>query len=986
MSLNSEDLPFHLINQDALCSVSPNTPVKSLKNSIAAVLQKNLKIINNDQENVVPTGSLKHVWAVEQQGPLCSNMLTSAKLKPLSENNLTKFNEANLKLSASFFINEQLIETLISSGHIKLASTLREDNGQIWNFVKNASSPLLMEQLSDLYKLAKTAQCPMEPLIKFCLAAVCPMPPLPFSVNKGMDDTNIILGKIMFLINIDPQKLIKVLDSSNLSKSYEAINRLVDNELDMTAKRISECEYWHQVYDVQDCKQASFTRLVLEIASILIVQTGALNIGMIKAIRDKMFPAAKEKTAAEDHILFVLKTFEESRSIRTTLSYVEAPSSPKAPANHMIRITLDLTYPKVITDVDAKKTALIGLLAHLRQGPVNSCFATFIAIEVLSTNLEKCLVDFKEMLRNGCMTRKVNGHSIEFPFLMNVSGQSHEKTIIINKDGTLAHNLNKAPIWKMPGIIAACNAIGISKIELVASETLHTLFPSDSKIGRVTISLKMFLQALIEKAIKIDLINKQEGFYALFQRAQLAVEGQTHNILQRTWENAIANTSEAKDGSMLKQSVLNAIMQPIIEKSSALPAFLENRQNPFVSELTRIVRERIQFQFNPQIVHNENTLDNHSSSGAFVLYDKQSTGNSANWKLIDSPTAFLSFILSAVRQATTVPAKSPAIAATKTFVNAPKLIQFINSQKYLELVLEVYHQENTKATQLAAYLGTLPHTPWLDKTGNDPQEVLHVYLETASKSFTKTVFTPSTPLQLFKEIVQFGKKAEEVAKALKKVNAINATSENTHAKIPLIIHGLHACSMMLGHPTIQKVLSAKDFELWMKENMTLPSAGIAQTVISTNSRSLLINFLMSKIDEAHRPQFSKQAHALTQNMAIREYRGTLLNIASKYLEPSYENFEDLAGELDAFLMTEALPENILKILRDSRVHFADSNWERGMHETHFCFLENPGTGSFELWEVLENGKGLFPLKQNRWIQGKKWICIPDPKKLEVAKV
>lgn len=862
--------------------------------------------------------------------------------------------------------DDLLIDWLYLQGYDRLGDILKQERGTPWDSIKRLKSPLLMEQVAQLYQLSKDHKANVTKLMQFCFAII-PLSAHLSSDSKAIDSTNILIGKILLLASLDIQQLTDFLDLTEIDKSIEKINLFVSKQFDLVADRLSQHEQNHSNAGLQDSQQAYATRLPFELSNLLILNNGYLNTGLIPAIREKWLNSSKSKLAYEMHLEYVLKSLEGSPQLRNKLSSIQAPSN-NTPSAHIIRILLERPPNFIISDTHAKRSGLMTLLSHLRQGNSGSCFATYVAIEMMSSSLERCLADFSEILHKSKLTRKVNGIKVEFPFLMKVSSSVSNQSITIQRNGYL--DLKKSincGLWRVPGILAACKAIGVQDPTSIILSCLRELFPTGHTSSNITITVHNLLKEIVQQAIKKEKKLSMEGIAVLQERALLAYEGQTHNLLLRMWENAIANTAEARDSGMLKQSLVKAIVKPIQEKVQAL--FAIPPKHSLLESITKTLNQRIQLMFDPNEKYTHQNSDSHSSEGAFSLFDKGEFEHSTNWKRIESPESFQQFVMSAVRQANA--SENPHSPPCLSPVNITEFAKFVYSNNFLKHALEIYNSANSINADLAAHLGSLQHAPWLDKTGNDPREVLRIYFEKNENNFQELTSTPYHTQGFFKDIINIARRIDPALKS--------SIADNPRKRLPLIVHGLHACSLMIGHPSFQKIWSSgEDPEKWLNEKMIAKGLEISNASTSEETRTKMIKFMSAKIEEKYLNKFITSAKA--GPYPLQKFRDWLLGIAKFSLANEHKNLDKLCLDLDAYIYSEALPEEHRRILRETAVHFADTNWRRGIHDTHFAFVFNPGTAQMELKEVLENGNAWFDMPFMRWVRGQKWVCIPEPAK------
>jgi len=864
-----------------------------------------------------------------------------------------------LKSPVNNDFDDKVYDALVHSSYIKLALTLKTKQGYPWNEIKRLSSPILMEQLTQIYEIAKGHKINLNLLMNFCLNYARIGKSSTFSINKGSDATTLLLGKILFLLNLDVAQTADLLNDLNIVKVIENVNNCTNGQLEKMFCNLSTHQFQHVSQGLQDAQLAYISRMPYELANCLLLKTGEINVGFIPVIKDH-FSDKKKRTSFENHFLYVLNAFESSPLLRSLLSTIEAPyASPRS--EDLIRISLRLPNNHPITSLEARKAALMALLSHLRQGPAGSCFATFICIEMLSSNLVRCLSDISELLSYGKITRIVNGHKVEFTFLMKVSSGSIDKTIHINKDGSYLKN-SSMKIYESIGLIDACRSVGIVDITSVARLAIHEMYNSGENVNQTNISIKKFMELMILQARKMKLIQSEESVHTLLDKATLAYESQLQNVVLRIWENAVANTAEIRDTSLLKQSFCQAVTTSITKYSKALVKCYHDA-HPFIAELSKMLLQRIHFTYDPSVIYQEMASDKHSTKGAFILYDTKNADNPKEWKLIQNSSDFQIFVGSVVRQ---VISPLDVYENDDLLVDSTRILIYLQSHDFLQHAIKEYNFANAKKAHLGVNVEAANHVPWLVITGDDPKEVLQIYHEKFTDTFTEFVSTPKTASDLLKDLIGFAKKGVPQEHIF-----------NPAYKQPLIVDGLHACSLLINHPTFKRAWnSTLDPADWIKMNITDYGQHISKFFVGSEARSQIINKLSQKIPEIKRKDFIAEANQLSSILLLPEYRNKMIELTLKFLSP--QKYDAIYNDLDKFIYNKAFSEGIRFFIHDLEIHFADSNWQHGMQSSNFSFIFNPATANVELWETLENGDLVSPLDPETWIKDKKWVYIPDP--------
>lgn len=163
----------------------------------------------------------------------------------------------------------------------------------------------------------------------------------------------------------------------------------------------------------------------------------------------------------------------ESASLRRKISRVDQPDSQDSFSSDIIRITLGYPQNQVIQKVDAQRATLAALLSHMRQGFSGSCFASYLAIQLMKTDLKQCVEDFHSLLKNNHLCRKINEKSFYFDFTFRVAKDSCCQNICVTKNGLLKIDHQKVCfLWEAPGIQAAFLALGVENCREVLKKNL----------------------------------------------------------------------------------------------------------------------------------------------------------------------------------------------------------------------------------------------------------------------------------------------------------------------------------------------------------------------------------------------------------------------------------------------------------------------------------------------------------------------------------
>jgi hypothetical protein len=819
--------------------------------------------------------------------------------------------------------------------------------GSLWSLLQNMHETYSKEQLHDLLLLCdlKKDSAPFrtsQSLISFAFY-IAQEPSISISKSRN------ITAKLSYLVNQDLNKITTNLETLDEFEKTAYIESAFDTELRIIAARINKFILKHEKAMVQPKDKAKSVRIPIEIAKALVNDTGYINIGIIDSLIKALLSKTK-KMPFEQNIIVTLNNITRSSRLRQKLHLITAPFCQTLPINDLIRITLGLDSKAITTPVDAKKTALAALISHMRQSPAGSCFATFLAIELLSKQLSSCLDDFCELLHNNNISRVVHDQPQEFSFLMRTGKASTSKLITLDKNGKIySDNGKSCYTWKIPGLLAACKTLGLKDPKKTfKTVSLELYLKTNHDRNNITISklLKMIVQA--------ESLNSD---YA-FQCAKLSYESQIHNPLLRIWENVIASMAEATEDGKITDAMIHCIN---LSLKRNLTHFYEKKD--LLKQIKLNIKNSAHFAYDADIKSKVVANDGRSARGAFVLYNRCGSSERNAWKQIVSADEFCLYVIGIVKNSFT------QLKIKEKF--SPEIKEYILNGHFLTDCLRAYHVDNRERTDdtLIKKINVLSHTPWKDKAGNSSDEVLRIYFENMGL-LSSAMLSPKNAATLFVNVIEFARKMPEKLK--------NNLHNNPAIKTPLIIKGVHACSMMFGHETFASAInsSAPSTE-WITEKLITPGKMISNSKISDVSREKIVRFVTSytipALETEGLEKFTLKTNGISANLTIREYRNATMAIIKEISTENYHPLKKIAEGLDYFIFKYVISDDEQHKLLESSVHFADTNWDAGLHDIHFCFMFNPGSGELEMWEIYEDNTGAYPLSQDDWIAKQPWM-------------
>ncbi|WP_068468248.1 hypothetical protein [Candidatus Protochlamydia phocaeensis] len=875
---------------------------------------------------------------------------------------------------------KQLIQWLKEKGYTTLAERLAAQSGYPWDEIKTIRSPILIEQLVDLYLLCRykegdASRSSTERFLNFALnlakmATATNVKSHYHHSKELVEDAKQVLGQLIFLINKDPALAIQAIETPHYNQILENLNNEFNIAIQEICHRLQDHYVAHYETRLQSPEIALHTMIPVEIAKALLTDIGTINVGIIDILSDIFLSAEEKHFDHEANLSYALKLLQRSPKLRADFETIHRPKNAKTPSNEVIRASLGLSPDDPINDVQARLTALIALLSHLRQGEDGSCFAVSLAIEILSAHLGFCLKDLCQLLHESKLTRHIKNARKDIPFVKRISDENINKTIIVDSSGCIIiEGQKRAELWEAPGIRAACTALGLKNGKEAILTVLQEL--SSTKEQQYEVSVKILLQKLSEYALALN--KKKEAIGEIFAQACFAFSSQTSQPLLKVWENAIAGMAEAEEGSMIKTAILESTLDALQFKLGELHIPPSRLLQRFFLNIQKMLYERIRLQYDPTI--RGKGEEDHISVGGFVLYQDS--------KRIDHAEAFRDFILNilleVIKKIKSTQLSSEEINQLNETIDI--LTPYIDSTEFMGYLLAKYHPANTSAVQMLSK-GLVPDyknlefTPWMTQTGNNSKAVLKVYLE-ADQPFTAERFVSGEAEEALANIIEMCKRMSEDEKKL--------FLENPNKLKPFCIHGKHRSPFMAGNPSLAKAWQQEcPTTQWIKDYVLNPGKEIANATLDSVTKANLIERLRAILPEFLQADTADKCLTLIDQipepLTIQHYRQNILEICKRMHIKHAFNLDKIARQIDTALC-QSLEPNLKKQLEDSAVHFADTNWSSETHDIHFCFAVNPGTGKLELWEVYSNGSHFNALDQNYWLFNQRWEFLTIPSEL-----
>lgn len=287
-------------------------------------------------------------------------------------------------------------------------------------------------------------------------------------ILKAREDIGKVVADADFAIstsnNYDPSKM-------SVADAVAYIDKRVTEYFKEHLKQLMEKNDEANAFGLQDKDMFLFIEKPKRIACLLLTSQGQLNLGLISKIKSEFF-AGPNLLEYEQGMLNVLDQMDTSW--QSALDAVQPPSKTQCPSIALIRADLGLwlSATEQIKQIHCQRLVLGALLSQLNQGPVGDCFAVSWAIKKHNEFLLNSVADYAAILRDGFLTRNVNGVPDHFFFETTIADDALSRQLTLQGTGAV-DQFNGKMFWECPNMIEAAKQMGISDLEATGPKILE---------------------------------------------------------------------------------------------------------------------------------------------------------------------------------------------------------------------------------------------------------------------------------------------------------------------------------------------------------------------------------------------------------------------------------------------------------------------------------------------------------------------------------
>jgi hypothetical protein len=785
-------------------------------------------------------------------------------------------------------------------------------------------------------------------------------------IHKARED----IGKVVFVADralstpnsYDP-------DAMTLGEAVTHIDQQVQDYLREDLKQLMEKNDRANDFELQDPDMFLFIEKPKTIANLLLTSEGQLNLGLISKIKSEWF-AATNLLEYEQGILYVLDQMDTTW--QSAIDAIQPPSKTQSPSNTLIRADLGMDPKENITQRHCQQLVLGALLSQLNQGPVGDCFAVSWAIKKHNEFLLNSVADYAAILRDGFLTRNVNGVPDHFFFETTIADDAFTAQLTLRGTGWVDEFKGKM-FWECPNMIAAAKQMGIPNLVALRTKILEKIFNFTNKPKTMTCGdlIQYFAKTIVENT---DHPEHSEDELAMLGKYGFSL---SNNRLLRAWEASLAAMAEDRHGDYVRDNVSDCVMKvlkPVFDNSEkkAGGAYQKTLIEEFKKIFQTTMNNSFRLVYNGSIPLQHISSDGSSSSGGFELYKRDVEDLTNKGVRVATPDQFRDFVFVMIDQATKAELGKVSSSKDRKVISsvsdALKLCAHGNNFK--RDLLWAYDEANREVEDPALHFGDLERTPMTSLDGDNPWEVEAI---DTGKDFTPDVKTikPKDPGALLQWLLGLASWKESTKQYL---DEDTATSPQ------------HAFNIEFENEEFKAFLGSKlSPDQWIKKALVDPGQKISRSEMSSAAKAALQEKIKGWLsDQFNNPIPGPVMQNVDQlfstlntryGVTVQQYSQRVHDGLVKIFRFNKDHSIAFSLAFDQTLI-RSLPQDQRKAIESQAVRFAKTNWNRGPENLFFCCFFNPRTEKVDFADIAENHTGLEPMDQFEWIDDLDWEVDP----------
>ncbi len=564
---------------------------------------------------------------------------------------------------------------------------------------------------------------------------------------------------------------------AKLEDDDEIIDALADGVeaiLEPIRLKILEKGEEFRAYSIQSPDEALFHQFSIELADLLLLDSGSINFGIIQDSVEYLMPEYFKDLTAVNTLHIVLEILEDTSELWKIISQCKPPHRDNLPGNLAVRVTLGLLPNEEITRRHAQLTVLSAFLGHFRQARAGTCFTTAPLIDVLFHHPDMFLSDMADLVEKGCITRMVLSEKREFPF-QTTSSKDFLSTLITADNGGRILSTQKYELrvgedsgwegpyedsflYEAPGVLAVCKTLNINDPVSAVMQAMEAL--------KVPFTPKQLIQEFAKIAFELQ----NEGFafrsrpkYSieeLVNRGTYAFCSQTNHPLHRAYEQAVVSSVKylgSKYGLSIRPF---QILEKYLEgKDKGYSVEFQTRFRRLLQELLQPLITRMRYRYNHNFDDDIALFDdgNHGVEStscygyelcdaglpkdfeystdlyqrikqdcSFILIDRNvDVSSSHSWKLANTGEKFIAFLQDVIMETAEEMKRRDKTHTALWDSVCQKMCEIVSKKTLQDKMAAEYFPKQKSKFEKNPY--TFNYTPWKLKMGGDFDEVLQTF-------------------------------------------------------------------------------------------------------------------------------------------------------------------------------------------------------------------------------------------------------------------
>lgn len=376
--------------------------------------------------------------------------------------------------------------------------------------------------------------------------------------DEQIDLISRYLGELILVAQYDIKKAHRCVQTSSITQKLRNVRKAVIQKISTSRVDLEKkCQPFFMT-QIQKPDEAKFHQMSLEMAKLLLLDTGSVNFGIVEDLKEHFIPEEFKHLDAVDKLKKVLDCIGYDSQLWAIIYDVQPPKSTDSPSNELIRACLGMDPSEPITKRHAQIVLLSALLGHPRQTNTGTCFATCVLIDYFQKNLTSLANDFSDLIRDGGIQRIIFRENRNVPFQTRTCNDSLDTEIKIDSEGHLLKTKiykqtkeqcqkqvqprNSTKLHKSPGIIAACQALSVPNFESAVNQAIALIGKRDFLVDELITALaKIVYQQQESRRYTFRSMNKH-SLEELKQKAMYAFGAQTNHPLFIAWEQSMSTS------------------------------------------------------------------------------------------------------------------------------------------------------------------------------------------------------------------------------------------------------------------------------------------------------------------------------------------------------------------------------------------------------------------------------------------------------------